>query len=332
MTVKKDEKQLTISQIYAKGKENLRKCGTDWVYPGGKRGFAVNANREHLDSLFFEPRFLDPVEVDTSFTFLGMNLKTPVFCSAISRLPHMSEDDMAGIATGVSRAGSLIMLGIGGSDELQKAIDTGARVVKMVKPYRRTELIHEKIRDAKGRGCVAVGMDIDHCYGRLRVDQVDMIETFGPQDTDELRKLISQTKLPFIIKGVLSVNDAERAVELGASAIVVSNHGSGAFDYTVPSLIALPDIVGRVGDKVTVMVDTGFENGNDVFKGLALGAKGVGIASPVILALAADGAQGVELLINLITAELRRTMAATGCQSLSSINKSIIRRVLPRGE
>lgn len=93
-----------------------------------------------------------------------------------------------------------------------------------------------------------------------------MTETFGPQDTDELRKLISQTKLPFIIKGVLSVGDADRAVGLGASAIVVSNHGSGSFDYTVPSLLALPDIVERVGDKVAILVDTGFENGNDVSK------------------------------------------------------------------
>ena len=331
MGEKKGE-QMTISQIYAKGKENLRKRGSDWVYPGGKRGPSVNANREILDSLFFEPKFFDPVEVDTSFTFLGMKLETPVFCSAISRLPHMSEDDMSSIAAGVSKAGSLIMLGIGGTEELQKAIDTGARVVKMVKPYRRTELIYEKVRDAESHGCVAVGMDIDHLYGRLRVDRVDMTETFGPQDTDELKKLISQTKLPFIIKGVLSIGDAERAVELGASAIVVSNHGSGAFGYTVPSLIALPDIVERVGDKVTVLIDTGFQNGNDVFKALAFGAKGVGIANPVILAFAANGSKGVELLINLITAELHRTMAATGCESLSSINKSIIRRVLLRGQ
>jgi isopentenyl diphosphate isomerase/L-lactate dehydrogenase-like FMN-dependent dehydrogenase len=207
-------------------------------------------------------------------------------------------------------------------------IDSGAQVIKMVKPYQRTELIYEKIRDAENRGCIAVGMDIDHFYGRMQVDHVDMLETFGPQNTKELRKLISGTKLPFIIKGVLSVNDAKDAIELGASAIIVSNHGSGSFDYTLPSLIALSDIVKKVGDKTTILIDTGFQNGNDVFKGLALGAKGVGIANSVILAYAANGVNGVEQLINLITGELRRAMAATNCDSLSKINDIILRQVL----
>ena len=322
-------KQITISQIYLKGKENLKKIGSDWVYPAGKRGPAVEANRRYLDSLFFEPEFFDPVTVDTSITLFGTKLKTPVFCSAISRLPHMAETDIADIARGIASAGSLIMLGIGGSAELQSAIDSGAPAVKIVKPYRRTELIYKKVHDAENRGCVAVGMDIDHFYGVLRVETVDMAETFGPQQTDELKQLISQTRLPFIIKGVLSISDAEKAVQLGASAIIVSNHASGAFDYTVPSMVALPNIVEKVGDKLTVLVDTGFENGSDIFKGLALGAKGVGIGNPIILAFAADGSQGVERLINLITEELHRNMAAAGCPNPQSIGKSIIRQVSP---
>ncbi|MBA7603482.1 4-hydroxymandelate oxidase [subsurface metagenome] len=311
------EKQLTIPEIYVKGKENLKRAGVDWVYPPGRKlGPSVRANRQYLDSLFFEPKFLDPVEVDTSFTIFGIKLKTPVFCSAITRQPYMSETSLAEIARGVADAGSLIMLGIGGSPDLQSAIDTGAPVVKVVKPYRNTELIYEKVRDAESRGCVAVGMDIDHFYGLLRGDRVEMTETFGPQRTSELKELISQTKLPFIIKGVLSVSDAEKAVQLGASAIIVSNHGSGSFDFSVPSMVALPKIADSVGNKLTVLVDTGFETGNDVFKGLAFGAKAVGLATPMILAWAADGSEGAELLINQVTAELRRTMAGAGCPTL----------------
>ena len=323
-----DEEQLTISQLYAKGKDNLKAKGVDWAYPAGRRlGPSVKANRKYLDSLFFEPKFLDPVDVDTNLTIFGVKLKTPIFCSAISRLAHMSETDIADIARGVASAGSLIMLGIGGSSELQGAIDTGAPVIKIVKPYRRTELIFDKVRDAESRGCVAVGMDIDHCYGTLRGDMVMRTELFGPQRTDDLKQLISQAKLPFVIKGVLSISDADRAVQLGASAIVVSNHGAGAVDFTVPSMIALPKIVERVGDKLTVLIDTGFETGNDALKALAFGAKAVGFATPIILALAADGSKGVELLINQITAELHRTMAATGCPNLAAINSSIINQV-----
>lgn len=322
------EHPLSISQLYHKGKENLKESGVDWVYPGGKMGPQVMANRKYLDSLFFEPKFFDPVDVDTSFQVFGLNLKTPVFCSALSRA-YMSETDMADIARGVASAGSFIILGIGGSAELQGAIDTGAPVVKMVKPYRQTELIYEKVRDAESRGCVAVGMDIDHSYGVLGKNRVSMAETFSPQHTDEIRQLISQSKLPFIIKGVLSVTDAEKAAALGASAIIVSNHGSGAFDFTVPSMIALPKIIDRVGDKLTVLIDTGFETGNDVFKALAFSAKGVGFANPVMLAFAADGSAGVELLIRQITAELHRTMAAAGCPNPASISRSIISQMPP---
>ena len=317
--------ELSISQIYAKGRENLEKAGYRRVWPPqSSLNASVPANRRYLDSLFFQTKLFDPVEVDTSLTLFGVRLKTPVFSSPLSGFNQLGETALVDIARGLSQAGSLMMLGIGGSAELQSAIDTGVPVVKMVKPYRRTELIFEKVRDAERRGCVAVGMDIDHFYGRLAGDRVDRDEIFGPQGTEELKQLISQTRLPFIIKGVLSVADARRAVEIGASAVFVSNHGSGAFDFTVPSMIALPQIVEGVGDRVTVLIDSGFKTGNDVVKALALGAKAVGFASSMLLAWGAGGREGVASLVNQITAELRRTMAATGCANLASINRSII--------
>jgi 4-hydroxymandelate oxidase len=318
----------SISQIYAKGIENLKERGVDWVYPAGRKlGPSVKANRRYLDSLFFEPKFFDPIEVNTDFRIFDTELRTPVFCSPISRLPYMSENDIVNIAKGIAGAGSLMMLGIGSTSDMQSAIDAGAPVVKIVKPYRKTELIYEKIRDAENHGCVAVGMDIDHFYGLLMEDSVLRAEQFAPQHTDELQQIISETKLPFIVKGVLGVSDAEKALRLGASAIIVSNHGSGSFDFSIPSMIALPKIVARVGDKIDVFVDTGFETGNDVFKAIACGAKAVGFASPFILAVAADGSKAVKLLVNQITAELQRTMAAAGCPDLSSISNSAIQHI-----
>jgi 4-hydroxymandelate oxidase len=318
-------KLLTISQIYQKGKENLKKMGSAWEPPPDSDiGVPKRMNRKYLDSLFFIPNYFDPVEVDTSCNILGIALKTPIFCSPISQTDFASDDGLMEIAKGVERAGALMMLGMGGSSELRKSIDLGAKVVKMVKPYRETTLIYKKIREAEVGGCVAVGMDIDHFYGRLNRDEVTRDDLFAPQKTEEIRQVIAGTKLPFIIKGVLSVNDAQKALQLGASAIIVSNHGSGAIDYTIPSMMALPKISETVGQKLTVLIDTGFKTGNDVLKGLAFGAKAVGFASSILLAYAADGAAGVELLINQITAELRRTMAAVGLSSVSGANRSII--------
>lgn len=324
------ETPLSISEIYEKGKENLKKKGAAWKYPPDSEINApVRMNRKYLDSLFFEPRFFDPVKPDTTCSIMGTELKTPLFCSPLSQTDYMGDGYTSGsglveIARGVQKAGAIMMLGIGGSSELQKSIDLGAKVVKMIKPYQTTDLIYKKLREAEERGCVAVGMDIDHFYGRLVGDKVDRDDLFGPQSTDEIRQVISESKLPFIIKGVLSKIDAEKAYQLGASAIMVSNHGPSSFDFTIPSMMALPGISESYGKKLTILVDTGFKTGNDVLKALAFGAEAVGFASSMILALLADGAAGVELLIDRITAELRRTMAATGCANTSTVDRSII--------
>ena len=314
-------KSLSVSEIYAKGRINIEKSGSKWQAPlDSKIGAAVRVNRKYLDSLFFEPAFFDPVEVDTCLRIFSIDLKTPVFCSPLSQADFMSHSDLAKIAEGVKNAGAMMMLGISSVKQLQGAIDTGAPVVRMVKPYRRTELIYKKARDAERMGCVAIGMDIDHFYGVLKGTKVIRAELFGPQSTAELKQLISQTKLPFVIKGVLSVRDAEKAAELGASAIIVSNHGSSSVDFTLPSMVALPKIADSgPGNKYPLLIDTGFKTGNDVFKAIAMGATAVGFASSMLLAFAADGAYGVETLIRQITAELSRTMAATGCPNLSAI-------------
>ena len=319
------EEQLTVSEIYAKGQENLEKAGVKLPYTLGSYVTATPAGtRKYLDSLFFAPSMLDTGEADTSITLFGRKLKTPVFCAALSKTPFMSETWPADVGRGIAKAGSWMMLGIGGSADIQGAIDTGAPVVKIVKPYRNTELIYDKVRDAESRGCMAVGMDITHALGRLRGDKVDGTDLRGPQRSEELKQLISQTKLPFIVKGVLSTSDAKKAVEIGASAVVVSNHGANSILFGLPSPIALPTVVDAVGKKLTVLVDSGFKTGYDVLKGLALGAKGVGFGFPIVFALMADGPSGVELLINQVTAQLSRGMKATGCPDLSKIDKSIV--------
>jgi 4-hydroxymandelate oxidase len=324
------DKQLTVTQLYTRGIQNLKeKNNIDWNYPpAGRAGNSLRMTRSYLNSWFFVPRFIDPPVVDTNLTLFGVKLKTPVFCSAISRRAYMPEKSLTEIARGIAATGSLMLLGIGGSIELQGAIDTGAHVVKMVKPYRNTELIYDKVREAESLGCVAIGMDIDHFYGRFGVDgDVSMTDLFAPQSVTELRQIVSATKLPFVIKGVLSLADAENALQLGASAIVVSNHGCFSLESAIPSVAALSEIADKFGKKLTIMVDSGFETGNDALKGLALGAKVVGFGSSVVLAWLADSTKGVELLINQLTAEISRTMAATGCADLKSIPRSIIVRL-----
>ena len=319
------ERPLTLTELYNRGKEKYQKMG--WLRtfpPDAGTGASIQANRKILDSIFIEPRYFDPVESDPGVTLFGIKLKTPAFCSAISRTPWMTDTDLVDIARGQAKAGSMLVLGIGGSEVMRSCIDTGVPVVKMVKPYRNTELIYQKVCDAEKCGAVAVGMDIDHFYGSFRDGRSERADTFAPQQTADIRQAISGTKLPFIIKGVLSVSDAEKAAGIGAGCVEVSNHGWSPLDCSVPAVLALPKVVEAVGGQMTVVIDSGFKTGNDVFKALALGAKGVGFASSILLAHAAGGAEGVEQFMNFITLELRRTMAVSGCLTVASINRSHI--------
>jgi 4-hydroxymandelate oxidase len=321
---------MTVSEIYTRGAAQLEKRGYKRAWsPDAQLGTSLQGNRAYLDSLFFVPRFLEAVESDTTVTMLGQTLQSPVFCSPMSGWGQISDSILEDCARGLKKAGSMMMLGIGGSDELQQAIDTGVPVAKIVKPYRDTDLIFRKLQDAERRGCVAVGMDIDHFYGRLTGDAVGLTETFAPQSKETLRQAIATTKLPFVIKGVLGTDDALKAVELGASAIMVSNHGRASFDCMLPSAVALPEIVEAVGQQVEVYVDTGFRTGNDVVKALALGARAVGFASSMLLAWGAAGEEGVTNLVLQLSAELRRTMSALGCADCAAVEDAELQE-LPR--
>ncbi|MBI2849442.1 MAG: alpha-hydroxy-acid oxidizing protein [Chloroflexi bacterium] len=326
MTTEKTVKNpQTLSELFNLAKENLKAKGLERQVPSASNYQASSQlQRKLLDAIFMESRYLEPVAPDTGLTLFGVKMKTPTFCTALSKPGHLSDEEMVDLVRGMGKSGSMMILGIGGSELLQSAIDTGAPVVKMVKPYRTTDLIYEKVNDAAKRGCVAVGMDIDHFYGGFRDGSGRQTDTYAPKKTDEIRQAISATKLPFIIKGILSIEDAKKAVEMGASAVMVSNHGWGAFDFGVPSIVALPKVAKAVGGQVTVLADSGFRTGNDVFKALALGAKGVGFATSIVMAASAGGAEGIEQFIGFITAELKRTMAICGCPDLSAIDRSLL--------
>ena len=325
MTESQSAKPATLTELFARAAENLKQKGTVSQPPASSNYQAASqAARELLDSIFIETRLLDPIEADTNVTLFGTKMKTPAFCSALSKPPYMSDPDMIEAVRGVGKAGSVMMLGIGGSELLQSAIDTGTPIVKMVKPYRDTNLIYQKVQDAQARGCVAVGIDVDHFHGGYRDGRSRLTDTFAPKRTEEISQAISLTKLPFILKGILSTRDALRAEEIGASAIIVSNHGWGSFDFGVPSIMKLPEIAAAVGDKLIVLVDSGFRTGNDVFKGLALGAKGVGFATSILAASYAGGAEGVEQFFGFVNAELKRTMSITGSPNLATISREVL--------
>jgi len=144
------------------------------------------------------------------------------------------------------------------------------------------------------------------------------------KDLDWIR---DQWKGPLIIKGVLDPEDAKAAADIGADGIVVSNHGGRQLDGVLSSARALPDIAEAVGDRLTVLADSGVRSGLDVVRMLALGAKGVLLGRAFVYALAARGGLGVTQLLDLIEKEMRVAMALTGVNTLAQIDRSILAKV-----
>ncbi len=133
------------------------------------------------------------------------------------------------------------------------------------------------------------------------------------------------SKLPVIIKGILTREDAERCVENGVSAIIVSNHGGRQLDHVGATIEALPEVVAAVRGRIPVLVDGGFRRGTDILKALALGARAICIARPYLYGLAAFGQPGVERVIELLRTELALDMALAGVPNLAAIDRSLVR-------
>lgn len=145
------------------------------------------------------------------------------------------------------------------------------------------------------------------------------------EDLATLRRLWGDG--PIVLKGVLSVQDAEMAVACGMDGIVVSNHGGRQLDGAVPSLEMLPEIVDAVGDRITVLFDSGVRTGADVLKALALGAKAVLVGRPVIYGLGVAGSEGARHVLAGILADVDQSMGLAGVQKVAELNRGILRKL-----
>jgi 4-hydroxymandelate oxidase len=189
------------------------------------------------------------------------------------------------------------------------------RGIPFTKPREPKEAI-KYLKRAEEAKAVAVGMDID-AAGLITM-------AVGPKTVEELKSIISGTTLPVILKGIMTVDEAELAIQAGAAAIVVSNHGGRVLDHTPGTAEVLAKIAAVVGGRIPVLVDGGIRSGVDVLKMLALGADAVLIGRPLVIAAYGGGAEGVALAVRRMTNELKQAMLLTGCASLNDINRGVL--------
>jgi isopentenyl diphosphate isomerase/L-lactate dehydrogenase-like FMN-dependent dehydrogenase len=291
---------------------------------GAETNFVGRFNLQYFERFGFKFRMIDSQEASTEVTLFNRTFRTPILSGALSGMVDITDRPLVKVATGVKESGSMMWVGIASSDQVREVFETGVPTVRIVKPYQEIEMMIKELKEAEEGGAIAVGTDIDFFYGAKRGDRVFAPKAMAPKSVKELKRLVAATKLPFILKGVLSAQDAEKAVEVGAGGIVVSNHGGVVIDFAAHPLEVLPEIKAVIGDRIPIFVDSGFRRGSDVMKALALGADAVLVGWLLAMGLAADGSQGVTEMVNIITAELRRIMSVTGCRTVTEIDDKVL--------
>ena len=282
--------------------------------------------REYFESLMVETRAIDAVEASTKMELFGETFSMPIMIAPMGQnaLEKVYPNGVVELAKSGKAAGTPMWTGICEEEKLREAINTGAKVIKIIKPYKDTDLIFKKLEQCEKNGALAVGMDIDFIFGIQSNPGMAQTYPVSPQTLDQIKSYIKATKLPFIVKGVLSERDALKSLEAGAAGIVVSHHGGKSVESAVPPLKILPRIVELAENKIPIFADCGMTKGIDVFKALALGAKGVCLGQSVLAGLASGGADGVQKVLENINEELRRVMSFTGSIDLNHIDPDVI--------
>lgn len=289
-------------------------------------GNSNRISREYIDSLRIETRYMDSTTPDTAFTLYGERFAGPIMTAALSHLDHfMFPGAATALAQGAKAANAVLWYGMADDAEIDALAATGARMIEIIKPYTDRDKLLSKLRHAEALGLLAVGVDIDHPFGEDGgLDVVDG-EEMTPLRTAELSQICAATKLPVIVKGVLSRRDAERCLVAGAKGLVLSHHNN-RIEYAVPPLAILPEIADIAGD-VPLFVDCEIKTGMDAFKALCLGARGVCIGRPLMTAIKQGGADAVRDYLSRARDALAKAMAYTGCADLAHMDPTIIRRI-----
>jgi 4-hydroxymandelate oxidase len=312
---------LRYEELIASGMATLEKAGAaKFLDTACETGSQARLNREYMDNLTFETRLIGTKPASTTTELFGATLRTPVIASSLSQslvLDHLSPWEtpyLELIAGGVADAGSAMTTGMVTAEELDRIVQQGAPVVHIIKPYQDEDRIWGELNVAERLGCVAIGMDVEAVYQLHSPGERPGTEYLEHKTAEQLGGYAAASHLPFVVKGVLSPDDARGAVALGARAVFVSQHGGESIDYAVPVLKVLPEVVAAAPD-ATVIVDTGFRRGTDVVKALALGADAVGIATLLLVACAGAGRAGVRDLMELLRTEVERNLSLAGSET-----------------
>jgi 4-hydroxymandelate oxidase len=358
MTTRRSVRFASLSDLETAAARRVGPKIGSYIAGAAAAGWTERANEQAFDRWVLRPRVLAGVrEVDLRTTFLGEAVRAPVFIAptAYQGLVHPAGE--GAMARAAARAGVLAIFSTLSSWSLERIAAVRPDGPRWFQLYLQPEwpATERLVKRAERAGFSAIVLTADVPILGVRDAQlrtgfaIDRTlplgnapgvvppsrgpEPAGPtyttgRETVESWEVVDHlgtiTRLPIVVKGVLDPKDARLAVEHGARAVIVSNHGGRQLDRTLPALAALPSVVRAVGRKAEVYLDGGVRRGSDVLIALALGARAVGVGRPPLWALAAAGEAGVHRYLSLLTTDLASAMILSGRSSLAKVDRTLI--------
>ena len=351
---------ISLSDVEAVGARAVAPDVRSYIEGAAGGGWTHRANRDAFDRWVLRPRVLSGIrDVDLRTRLLNDTVQAPVYIAPTAYHALIHSDGEVGTARAAAGAGIAAMFSTLSSNSVEEIGSARPRGPRWFQLYLQpTWAASERlVRRAERSGFTAVVLTADAPVlgvrdGQLRtgfaidasiplgsgpgvlppsrgVEPVGATFSVvdGREETWEVvDRLRATTRLPVVVKGVLTATDARKAVRHGAHAVVVSNHGGRQLDRAPAALSALPEVVTAVDGRAEVYLDGGVRRGSDVLVALALGARAVGIGRPVLWALAAGGADGVARYLALLTKDLATAMVLAGIRTVTEIDRPRVAR------
>jgi isopentenyl diphosphate isomerase/L-lactate dehydrogenase-like FMN-dependent dehydrogenase len=333
---------VSLQEIVMAARRNLPQYLWDHLSGGADSETTLLRNRQGLDSLALRQRVLvDVRKIDITTTLLGRKLSSPVFLAPVGGFVGYAHPQGAcNVARAAVAHGTTAFISTAAKPSIEAAAESVTEPLIFQLYVRADRKWVEDILDrAKAAGYRALCVCVDrNYYGRRERDiiaRARVHEGFGDPSFqmalkwEDLVWMKQHMKLPLIVKGVATAEDARLSVEHGADVVYVSNHGGRQLDHGQGTIEVLPEVVAAVDGRAEVLWDGGVQRGTDVVKALCLGARAVGVGKMLGWALAAGAEAGLKRMLELMDVEIRTAMGLMGVTSLSQLNPSWIRPAQP---
>jgi 4-hydroxymandelate oxidase len=312
---------------------------------GSGDGATVAEEETAWGRLRFRPRVLrDVSRLTTSTTVLGTSVAAPVLVAPTAAQALAHPDGEVATARAAKATGCLLVLSMRSSRRVEDVASAAGSWWQQVYVLRDRGVSDEVVQRAAAAGAAALVLTVDTPYvarkpsGPLPVlpatGLIEALDTREPDDprlwqaadvsVADISRLADASGLPVVVKGVLRGDEALRCLDAGATGVVVSSHGGRQLDGVIPVPAALADVVLSIDGRCEIYVDGGVRSGRDVLRALALGARAVLLGRPVLWGLAVGGSDGVREMLDEVVADLRESLALSGCRGCHEVGPDLV--------